>query len=273
MRINTLIILLIFISLFHLSPRNVVAQNNFLQFCVENTEFPPFNYFSRSGDNNQLTQGYDIDLLALSLTHSEFSYRVIALPWKRCLSEVKKGNIDAVMSASLNEDRKANYLLSAPYYRLTPSYFYLKSRYLGRVEIDNVNQLSSLGQICGIKGFNYQNFGLDNDQALLEIHSLQHLPDMLLKDRCQFFLARKEAFESTLAINNMQYLLEQLDNIAIPKAQQEPFYMLISKKSPHKERLKRLFDSKVKLLADEGRLQLMIKQHVEALKSQGKTQD
>ncbi|WP_281213986.1 substrate-binding periplasmic protein [Shewanella insulae] len=233
--------------------------------CVENTEFPPFNYFDRDQSVEPRSIGYDIDILNLAFGQSVLSHRVIALPWNRCLKEVKQGTVDAAMSASLNGERRRDYLISAPYYYLTPSYYYLKTDFPKGVQVQHLGQLIDYGNVCGIKNFNYENFGLTPDFHLFQIRSLAHLPEMLTKKRCQFFLARKETLSGTLAINKMDSFYALLAGIAVPDAKPEPFYMLISKNSPHKEAIKQLFDAKVDSLNKEGKLQPLLEHHLQLL--------
>ncbi len=233
--------------------------------CVENTEFPPFNYFDRNQSMEPRSIGYDIDILNLAFGQSVLSHKVIALPWNRCLKEVKQGTVDAAMSASLNSERRRDYLISAPYYYLTPSYYYLKSDFPKGVEVQRLEELNHYGSVCGIKNFNYENFGLKPDFHLFQIRSLAHLPEMLTKKRCQFFLARKETLSGTLAINKMEDFYTRLAGITAPNAKPEPFYMLISKNSPHKETIKQLFDAKVDSLNKQGKLRPLLEHHLQLL--------
>ena len=237
-----------------------------ITICVENTEFPPFNYFDRNQSVEPRTIGYDIDLLKLAFDQSELSHKVVALPWNRCLKEVKQGTVDAAMSASLNGERRRDYLISTPYYFLTPSYYYLKTDFPKGVQVKHLEQLKDYGSVCGIRNFNYENFGLKPDFHMFQIRNLAHLPEMLTKKRCQFFLARKETLSGTLAINKMDDFYTQLAGISVPDIQPEPFYMLISKNSPHKETIKQLFDTKVDRLNKEGKLRPLLEHHLQRLR-------
>lgn len=234
--------------------------------CVESTEFPPFNYFDRAQSVEPRSIGYDVDILKLAFKDTPLQYKVIALPWNRCLKEVKQGAVDAAMSASLNSERQRDYLISAHYYYLTPSYYYLKSDFPQGVQVERLEQLKIYGNVCGIKNFNYENFGLDPNFHLLQIRELAQLPEMLSKKRCQFFLARKETLAGTLAINKLDEFASRLVGRSAPDTQPEPFYMLISKNSPHKETIKLLFDTKVDRLNKEGKLQNLLEHHLQLLK-------
>ncbi len=167
---------------------------------------------------------------------------MLALPWLRCLKDVQRGSIDAAMSASLDQQRAANYIPSVAYYSLTPSYFYLKAELDPQFHIKDINQLAEFGTVCGIKGFNYDNFGWRIESPLIEINALQHLPEMLLKHRCKFFLARQEILAGTLALLEHSKLPDSLISQPAPNAHKEAFYMLISKQSPQRELIAKEFN-------------------------------
>lgn len=256
--------------LFGLLSFSPMAEQAYLQpkliFCVESTEFPPFNYFKRVKGQKTESSGYDIDLLKRVFEPAGIEYQVIDLPWRRCLKEVNEGIVDAVMSASLNPQRIRDYIPSAPYYHITPNYFYLKYNYPDGLDISNLNELDKLGKVCGIAGFNYLNFGWDSLDKLYEINDISQLPTMLHKSRCRFFLARKETFAGTLAINNMNNLSELLSGQAVPNSQPEPFHMLVSKKSAFGNLINQLFNKKVLELRKSGELERLLEFHLNELR-------
>jgi hypothetical protein len=48
-----------------------------LKFCIEDTEFLPFNYFVReNGKPTSVSDGYDIELLSLAFASKNLSYQV-----------------------------------------------------------------------------------------------------------------------------------------------------------------------------------------------------
>lgn len=147
-----------------------------LRFCVEDTEYPSFNYYIRQdGIKTSTLSGYDIDLLKRTFNPVGIDYEILTLPWLRCLKDVKNSCIDAAMSASLNRQRATDYIPSIAYYYLTPSYFYLKAELDTQFHINDINQLANFGTVCGSKGFNYAHFGWRKDIPIDEINSLQHI--------------------------------------------------------------------------------------------------
>lgn len=237
-----------------------------LRFCVEETEYPPFNYFIRQdGIKTSTLSGYDIDLLERTFKPIGIDYEVQALPWLRCLKDVQNGSIDAAMSASLNRQRATDYIPSIAYYYLTPSYFYLKAELDPQFHINDINQLADFGTVCGIKGFNYDNFGWRKETPISEINSLQHLPEMLLKHRCKFFIARKEILAGSLALTQSGELPKTLTSKVSPNTQQEPFYMLISKRSANKDLIAREFNRQVQAMRDSHQLEALYQFHIQKL--------
>lgn len=242
-----------------------------LRFCVEETEYPPFNYFIRlNGVKTSELGGYDIDLLERTFKPMGIDYEVVALPWRRCLKDVLDGSIDGAMSASLNPQRMRDYIPSDAYYYLTPSYFYLTPNFGAQFHVDDINQLTKIGKVCGIKGFNYANFGWKKGVPIIEISSLKILPQMLIKQRCDFFLARKEIIAGTLALHQDLHTSHLLTSHPAPKSQQEPFHMLISKHSTHHALIKSEFNNKVKQLSGTQQLDDLYNLHLQKLASANK---
>jgi len=261
--------LIVFVCVILLSPIAYGAEelSSFkLRFCVEETEYPPFNYFIRqNGIKTSTLSGYDIDLLERTFKPIGIAYEVLALPWIRCLKDVQNGSIDAAMSASLNRQRATDYIPSIAYYYLTPSYFYLKAEFETPFRIDDINQLADLGTVCGINGFNYQNFGWRKETPISEIRTLQHLPEMLLKRRCKFFLARKEILAGTLALAQAGELPNTLASQVSPNSGKEPFHMLISKRSNYKDMIAKEFNRKVQEMQANHQLEDLYQRHLQQL--------
>ncbi|WP_372872968.1 substrate-binding periplasmic protein [Shewanella sp.] len=240
-----------------------------LKFCVEDTEFPPFNYFLRhQGSRTAESAGFDVDLLARVFTDAGIAYKVVALPWRRCLREVREGLLDGAMSASLNDERRQQFIPSIAYYHLTPSYFYLTADMPANFMVASMHELTQHGAVCGIKGFNYANFGWSSQDTLNEIKELQLLPSMLKLKRCRFFLERLETLRGTLLLNGMQDLAGTLSARAVPGSQLESFHMLISRRSPRALLISDLFNRKVAQLMANGELQQLLDYHQQQLELQ-----
>ncbi|MFO6423626.1 substrate-binding periplasmic protein [Motilimonas sp. KMU-193] len=230
-------------------------------FCVEATEYPPFNYQQRHQQTPDQLVGYDIDVLKRVFIPAKLDFRIIPLPWLRCLKEVEQGKIDGAMSASLNARRQVTYLATLPYYHLTPSYYYLKSSFPNGVKVKEANDLIKLGTVCGISGFNYSNFGFASSASIYRIKAMFQLPKMLEQGRCHFFLARQEVFNATLVLNHLTHLKDELAEQVMPNTEPEPFHILISAQSPHKEQLLTLLNQSIKDMTEAGTLQQLLNYH------------
>ncbi|MCE9791528.1 transporter substrate-binding domain-containing protein [Shewanella indica] len=230
-----------------------------LKICVEESEFPPFNYFSRiDGRKSHNSDGYDIQLLYRLFTPPRWQLHIIALPWPRCMLEVELGKIDAAMSASANPERRRKFLLSRSYYHLTPGVVFLKQSFPKGLRFNSLTELTRIGTVCGIRGFNYHHFGWNNSLPLSLSKDLPLIPELLQRGRCDFFLARLEVFSGTLKLMKRNPQDFGLATQAVPHTRPEPFYMLVSRQSPHKMALLEEFNSGVTLLEKSGELQLLL---------------
>lgn len=255
---------LVFCSFVTLFSTAVNAQNESpLVFCVESTEFPPFNYFVRDGKHKTETlAGYDIEVL--KHVFEDIPYEVIALPWRRCLMSLTTGAVDAAMSASMNDQRRKDYISSAPYYYLTPGYFFLKQNKDAPREVAAAEDLWQYGALCGLGGHNYANFGLAADKDVMRMASYEQLAETLKMGRCRFYLDRLELVAPNMALMDNPPL-PPLEKGLINGAAAEPFYVLISRKSPNSESLKRLFDERIAVLRASGKLAQILEQATKKL--------
>lgn len=245
------------------SPAKVLPQPaNTLRFCVEESEFPPFNYRQRNISSPAPLVGYDIDILRRVFVPAQINYDVVALPWRRCLKEVQQGLIDGAMSASLNPQRKQDFLPSVPYYFLHPSFYYLKADYPQGLSAKQAEQLSTLGPVCGISGFNYDNFGFNNLKTIYRIKDVYLLPKMLAQKRCAFFLARSEIFTATVAIRQLHHLTNDLAEQRLEQVEPESFHLLVSPLSPEKDQILSLFNKKIMELEASGQLNQLLEYHL-----------
>jgi polar amino acid transport system substrate-binding protein len=69
-----------------------------------------------------------------------------------------------VFGGGLNEVRRENYLTTKQYYSVVPTYFYKKKTFPEGIDPKSSTDFTSAGHLCGVKGFNYVNFGLKNEK-------------------------------------------------------------------------------------------------------------
>ncbi|WP_051303158.1 substrate-binding periplasmic protein [Psychromonas aquimarina] len=256
---------LILLSLFSIVSLSQPAALNgeAVIFCVEEGEWPPFNYTKRVNEQKTSeTLGYDIDVINMIFSEYGIKAEFVVMPWKRCLLRTRKGVYQAVPSASSSPQREKDYLLSEAYYTITPSYFYLKKKYPHGLAIKNASELKKQGKICGRHGYNYVNFGLKNDDVCMGSRTYKSLVDMTLKGRCDIFLARYETFLGLSYIGQDFISDRRFGHAPIPNVEPEKFYIMISRNFKYAQELKAIIDSGILKLKSSGKLQSTFKKYV-----------
>ncbi|MGH1370783.1 MAG: hypothetical protein ACRBBW_02025 [Cellvibrionaceae bacterium] len=62
-----------------------------IRICIDSEDYPPY-FFETSSEGSQ---GMILDLIRMSVEHTEHSIEFTRKPWRRCLSDVKSGYVDA----------------------------------------------------------------------------------------------------------------------------------------------------------------------------------
>lgn len=145
-------------------------------FCGDKAGWPPYTY-----EDGDTLKGYDLDVLKKIFEPYSLSYRVHMLPWRRCLEMVKEGAFDVALSASGNSERAVTYRMSQPYYFVTPSYIYLKSRFPDGLNIPPA-EITRQYKVCGLRGYSYHSFGLEPDSVETTTNTFTQLqqPDAVI---------------------------------------------------------------------------------------------
>ena len=158
---------LILCLFFQVGQNNILAgpipDSETINICAEDTGWPPFSIpeYTKGIPTGKLT-GFNQELLTEMLTKHGINFKFIIKPWSRCLYEGIHGNIQVVLDAAANEQRRNDYILTEPIYNLTPVFFYnTKSQELFS-KMPYSSELYSKGDLCGQSGYTYTNFGLDN---------------------------------------------------------------------------------------------------------------
>jgi len=231
-------------------------------FCVEDGEWPPFNFIKRQdGQKTQESIGYDIDVVTAILSEHKIKAKFVIQPWRRCLKKTKNGLFQVALSASSSAQRERDYLLSAAYYSLTPSYFYLKKKFPNGLAIKSAVDLKKHGEICGRHGYNYANFGLKNTDVRMGAKTYKNLVEMTLKGRCDIFLARYETFSGVSLIGENLLADPRFERAPISNVKPENFHMLISRNYKYAEQLQLILDSGILRLKRAGQLQAILKKY------------
>jgi len=235
-----------------------------VSFCGDNSEWAPFHFYERGDDGKRTDEivGFDIDLLRDILKENGINSHFSLLPWKRCLDYVKKNeNFQVVLSATANSERERDYLISSAYYTNTPSYFYVKNKFPTAPLVQKSSDLAEY-RLCGRFGYNYANFGLENAKIDQGAKNFSVLRKKVLKNHCDFFLARFETLAAQ-ALTGKDLLSDgKLGYAPLQDVKPEPFVLLISKEYKHAEELKKIIKAGVAERYRLGRLDKMLKQYI-----------
>jgi len=78
----------------------LAAETTSLRICTDANAWYPFTY-----EENGESRGLHVDIVKLACQEVGLVCEFHSLPWKRCLSFVKSGHMDALVSASYNRER------------------------------------------------------------------------------------------------------------------------------------------------------------------------
>ncbi|MBI9091219.1 MAG: transporter substrate-binding domain-containing protein [Desulfobacterium sp.] len=226
-------------------------------------DWPPFEFFQREdGKPTEKIVGYTIDVLNEIFSKHRIEYDFRAYPWARCLSNLVSGEkIQMVLPASLDEERRSKYLISDTVYTITPSFFYLKKNYPNGLKIKSPEDFLTYSEICGRHGYNYVNFGLENEKVKRYSKNFKSLISMLKKNRCHIVLARYEVMAGH-GLLGTSYLNDEIGYAPVPGVPPESFHFMISKNYPHGDALLKIINSGILRLRKQGRLKKILKKYI-----------
>ncbi|MDE1465138.1 substrate-binding periplasmic protein [Spartinivicinus poritis] len=221
------------------------------------TLWAPYEYHDRKG-NNELV-GYNVDVMEEILKPYNIKLKHVIRPWKRCLESLKSGEFHMIWPTSLNEERRRDYLHSRHSYELTPAFFYLKSQFPSGLTADEVRNKISPDLRCGLLGYNYTNFGFNNEEIARTTKSHEALIARIHHKFCHAAFARLEIIAAAWMILEKPLLTEEISYQALP-VPKERFHFLISKKHPQGKKLLNIINKGLDKLESSGRLrELLIK--------------
>ncbi len=228
----------------------------------DSSEWPPYEYFYReNGIKTKKMVGYSIDVLDEILSPYGLKYEFRVFPWKRVLANLASGEkIQLILPTSVNEQRKATYLVSRRAYSITPSYFYLKSKFPEGLAITRPEQLLEHGPVCGRLGFNYKNFGIENEDMKNVADNFNALIQMLKMERCSVVLARYEVLKG-YSLLGTPLLTSDIGSAPMPGEPSEGFYYVMTKNCVFSNELLKLINAGIDRLKSQGRLAEILKKH------------
>lgn len=161
-----------------------------LRVCVGDVNvWPPFTYWQgiTSEEKAQSLTGSATVLVLEALEQLNVDYQLLFMPWARVQHELAQANgrCDLTWDASYRHDRAEYSHFSVILYRIQLGYFTLTD------SKKPLNSHQDSGVLCGVHGFNYQDFGLSREPSL-RVNTVQQALDMLQKQRCDWFLSEIE---------------------------------------------------------------------------------
>ncbi|WP_306330971.1 substrate-binding periplasmic protein [Vibrio injensis] len=253
-KVITVVILLMGIFL---SISTMALERTSLAICGDGGGWPPYHF-----EKERKVIGYDIDVLEAVFSPLGLTITVDLPPWQRCLRETNLGRYDIALSAAYSEERDKDYILTDYYYTLQPSYVYSSITYPEGLPIRTAQDIDGF-RVCGLQGYNYTGFGVDDSKVRKNGKTFDQVVKMLEANRCDVFLARYEILAGFKASEGIDHLTNGLKVVSIPGISGDKFYMLISRSIPDGLELKSIFDQHIKQLRVSGELDRMIEKYIE----------
>lgn len=219
------------------------------------SEWPPYEFFIReNGEKTGKMVGYSIDVLDEIFSAYGISYEFRAYPWKRTLANLVTGEkVQMILPTSTNADREKKYLMSSRVYSITPSFFYMRTKYPDGITISNAGDLLKYGEVCGRLGFNYANFGMENKNIETQADNFGALMKMLKTGRCDTVLARYEVLAG-YALLGQPLLSNDIGTAPVPGVASEGFYYAVTRNQPFSNELLAVINLGLARLENQGRL-------------------
>ena len=224
----------------------VSASDKSLNICWEKGLKPPFLMLN---DQRQPT-GIAVDWLEKILQEHKIVPKHRILPWKRCLVELKRGNVDIVPNASFKVSRLQFAYYTQPIYSTHLKLYHLNSAPYKPANFTQIEQFSA-HSVGGVNGFNYTPF-----DGLLKINlgakTRKSLLAKLEKGRLDFAILQQEVLQAML-INQPEQLAKFIA-IDSPITPSQPYHALVIKNS-NGQRIVKLIDNGIKALQNSGKYQ------------------
>lgn len=226
-----------------------------VQVCGGDSEWPPSSFFRRDhGVPTREVTGLSPDVLARIFAGSGFAPVFTLQPWARCQHDVENGASDIAMGGTFNPERARRFLLSRPFFSLTPAYFYWKKAApAGGIHLTSAAELGKY-RLCGMTGHNYDAYG---PQALhIDLGSGDYTATMarLSHGRCDLFLENLEVLQGLIALGQAGLGDADLIGQAVPGLAPVPVHFMVSRASQHGPALAALIEGKLAVLEKSGEL-------------------
>lgn len=223
--------LLVLVFLLFTSAANAGSSQP-LQICIgDGSPWPPYTYW-REGAEEGLPEsltGYATEVVLTALDEAAVAYELNFMPWARLQQELshESGRCQVTWDASFTEQRDEFSLFTLPIYQTTLGYLYNSRQSQAAPELDKMSV------ICGVHGFNYEQFA-DLPRPTFTADTLQQALRMLEVGRCDFLASEIEPMLAGVRLGHYDFS-GQLDyrSTGLKKA----FRMQVSRFAPQAEQL------------------------------------
>lgn len=229
-------VLILALMLWPAMSADVKAQDP-VKICDDISPWPPYSYPSPSrieeGEIVQKQTGAMVDFLDDLFEEIGLEYTLSLKPWKRCLEAVKKSSgpsdFEVVINASFSSKRAKNYHVTKPIYRTTPGAFYSVDAFPAGLNLRSRSDLKKY-KICGVRGYNYLEYGLSDSDIFSVSGSLKTNLKMMGKGRCEIIVSSMEPVLGTKLFGD-QIAPNNVRAVPVPDVPPATFHILISRES------------------------------------------
>lgn len=187
-------------------------------------DFKPFAWC-----DNGVPKGIDVEIVTLVMDRIDHPYVIECIPWKRALSSIKSGKVDALFSAYKTSEREAFAI-----YMNSPTHLSIFSVFVPKGKAFSFNRLEDLyGKTVGITGGYSVNPEFDKARLagrfkVQELSSADSGLKMLARGRLDAYVNGKHVGLFTARNLGITDMIEPLDR---PLHEPKPAYLLFSKAS------------------------------------------
>lgn len=218
--------------------------------CGGENEWPPSSYYERNerGETGVDVAGISPEVLRAALPTARVD--VMLLPFMRCLASAEEGDrVQIVMGGTRTLERERVFWFSRPYLKLQPALFAWPGAHAAL-------------PLCGLKGFNYQPFGVTAQQLDDGSSSYAQLVRKLQAGRCRGFV---EYYEVGRGLMRLGLLGEGGSRLKVRLLEDRPavaLHFMVSRRYAGGAAVLQQLDRGIQLLQESGRLKAMLEPHL-----------
>jgi len=221
--------------------------------CENKQDFP--TVLGNSENVLDTNPGMGIEAVYILAKKLNITYSIKRLPWKRCLSELQKGNIDVVFTASYKDERKQYGLYPEKDGQVDASRRFTSSSYAlyrlkgSDVNFDGTNFLNIKGKVGSPSGYSISDDLRKKGLKIDESPSTENDFIKLIKGRLDAVAALEMTGDYYL-IENKEFnqKIEKVDPLIVEK----PYYFMISQQfyNNHREMAEKIWDAIAEIRQD-----------------------